>query len=58
MSGTGKKATGKALSLYPLTLEGVADKLLTTPPEPKTAGSEHSKEEGEKRRSRRGGTTK
>jgi hypothetical protein len=57
MTGTGKKA-GKPLSLYPLTLEEIADKLLTTPPERKAAESGHPKEKGEKPRSRRRGTKK
>jgi hypothetical protein len=37
-SGAGKKSAGKALSLYTLTLEEVADKLLITPSEPKAPG--------------------
>jgi hypothetical protein len=57
-SGAGRKSAGKALSLYPLTLEEVAVKLLITPPEPKAAGLKHSKGEGEKPRLKRRGTTK
>jgi hypothetical protein len=56
MSGAGKKSARKVLSLYPVTLEKVPDKLFVTPPEPKAAVLKHPTKRGEKPRSKRGTT--